>query len=70
MPLARSPVGEDGVVVDAQARERVGDVLRAIKGAYEKAGVEGEVGRSRGNHLVPVPAVGSFEQLNALLPAG
>jgi transposase len=41
-----------------------------IKGAHEKGGVEGEVGRLRRNHLVPVPAVGSFQQLNALLLAG
>ena len=41
-----------------------------IKGAHEKGGVEGEVGRLRRNHLVPVPAVGSFAQLNALLADG
>lgn len=38
-----------------------------IAGAHEKGGVEGEVGRFRRNHLVPVPAVGSFGQLNGLL---
>jgi transposase len=38
-----------------------------IAGAHEKGGVEGEVGRMRRNHLVPVPSVGSFEQLNQLL---
>lgn len=38
-----------------------------IEGAHEKGGVEGEVGRFRRNHLVPVPAVGSLAQLNALL---
>ena len=38
-----------------------------IKGAHEKGGVEGEVGRMRRNHLVPVPAVGSMVQLNRLL---
>jgi transposase len=38
-----------------------------IAGAHEKGGVEGEVGRLRRNHLVPVPAVGSIAQLNALL---
>jgi transposase len=38
-----------------------------INGAHEKGGVEGEVGRLRRNHLVPVPAVGSIAQLNALL---
>jgi transposase len=41
-----------------------------IRGAHEKGGVEGEVGRLRRNHLVPVPAVGSFAQLNALLTDG
>ncbi len=38
-----------------------------IAGAHEKGGVEGEVGRLRRNHLVPVPSVGSIAQLNALL---
>ena len=38
-----------------------------IEGAHEKGGVEGEVGRLRRNHLVPVPAVGSIAQLNLLL---
>jgi transposase len=40
-----------------------------IAGAHEKGGVEGEVGRLRRNHLVPVPAVESIAQLNALLSA-
>ena len=38
-----------------------------IEGAHEKGGVEGEVGRFRRNHLVPVPEVGSIAQLNRLL---
>lgn len=38
-----------------------------IEGAHEKGGVEGEVGRFRRNHLVPVPSVGSIAQLNQLL---
>jgi hypothetical protein len=38
-----------------------------IQGAHEKGGVEGEVGRLRRNHLVPVPAVASIGELNALL---
>jgi transposase len=38
-----------------------------IEGAHEKGGVEGEVGRLRRNHLVPVPQVGSIGQLNRLL---
>jgi len=40
-----------------------------IQGAHEKGGVEGEVGRLRRNHLVPVPAVASIAELNALLLA-
>lgn len=35
------------------------------QGAHEKGGVEGEVGRFRRNHLVPVPEVGSLAELNA-----
>ena len=38
-----------------------------IEGAHEKGGVEGEVGRFRRNHLVPVPSIGSIGQLNRLL---
>lgn len=38
-----------------------------IQGAHEKGGIEGEVGRFRRNHLVPVPSVGSIGQLNRLL---
>jgi transposase len=38
-----------------------------LQGAHEKGGVEGEVGRFRRNHLVPVPQVGSIAQLNLLL---
>jgi transposase len=38
-----------------------------IAGAHEKGGVEGEVGRFRRNHLVPVPTVGSIGQLNLML---
>ena len=41
-----------------------------IKGAHEKGGVEGEVGRYRRNHLVPVPAVGDLAELNAMILAG
>ncbi len=39
------------------------------EGAHEKGGVEGEVGRFRRNHLVPVPEVESFAELNELLRA-
>jgi transposase len=38
-----------------------------LGGAHEKGGVEGEVGRLRRNHLVPVPAVADLAELNALL---
>lgn len=38
-----------------------------VQGAHEKGGVEGEVGRFRRNHLVPVPSVGSIAKLNLLL---
>ncbi len=41
-----------------------------IQGAHEKGGVEGEVGRFRRNHLVPVPAVASLAALNRLILAG
>jgi transposase len=36
-------------------------------GAHEKGGVEGEVGRFRRAHLVPVPQIGSLKELNDLL---
>ncbi|MFE7114948.1 IS21 family transposase [Streptomyces sp. NPDC057654] len=36
-----------------------------IGGAHEKGGVEGEVGRFRRNHLVPVPEVTTLAELNA-----
>ena len=38
-----------------------------IEGAHEKGGVEGQIGWFRRNHLVPVPHVDSFEQLNAMV---
>jgi transposase len=42
---------------------------RGREGAHEKGGVEGEVGRFRRNHLVPVPEVGSLGELNERLVA-
>ena len=36
-----------------------------IEGAHEKGGVEGEVGRFRRRHLVPVPTFASLAELNA-----
>jgi transposase len=41
-----------------------------LEGAHEKGGVEGEVGRHRRNHLVPVPHVADLAELNGLLLAG
>ena len=38
-----------------------------IKGAHEKGGVEGDIGRFRRNHLVPVPEVDSLAELNELI---
>lgn len=38
--------------------------LPGIKGAHEKGGIEGEVGRFRRNHLSPMPVVGSLAELN------
>jgi len=37
------------------------------QGAHEKGGVEGEVGRFRRTHLVPVPRAGSLAELNAVI---
>jgi len=42
---------------------------RGKEGAHEKGGVEGEVGRYRRAHLVPVPEVASLAELNELLRA-
>ena len=40
-----------------------------IGGAHEKGGVEGEIGRFRRRHLVPIPKVASMVELNELLLA-
>ena len=40
-----------------------------VEGAHEKGGVEGEVGRFRRTHLVPVPEVDSLAELNARIVA-
>src|SRR5450755_1810360 len=40
-----------------------------LEGAHEKGGVEGEVGRFRRNHLVPVPEVADLAELNERLLA-
>ena len=39
------------------------------EGAHEKGGVEGEVGRFRRRHLVPVPKVATMAELDAILAA-
>jgi transposase len=39
------------------------------QGAHEKGGVEGEIGRFRRRHLVPVPKVASLAELNELITA-
>lgn len=39
------------------------------RGAHEKGGVEGEIGRFRRRHLVPVPRVGTLGELNASIAA-
>jgi len=41
-----------------------------VVGAHEKGGVEGEVGRFRRRHMVPVPKVSSMAELNRLLMEG
>lgn len=43
--------------------------LPGIGGAHEKGGVEGEIGRFRRRHLVPIPKVVSMVELNELLVA-
>lgn len=40
---------------------------KGLHGAHEKGGVEGEGGRFRRTHLVPVPTVDSLEELNERL---
>jgi transposase len=41
--------------------------LSGVQGAHGKGGVEGDIGRFRRRHLVPVPEVSSIEELNELL---
>jgi transposase len=43
--------------------------LPGHEGSHEKGGVEGEGGRFRRNHCVPMPRVDSIAELNALLEA-
>ena len=44
--------------------------IPGIEGAHEKGGIEGEVGRFRRRHLVPVPELATFSELNARMLAG
>lgn len=44
--------------------------IPGLAGAHEKGGVEGEVGRFRRRHLVPVPKVANLGELNEVLAAG
>ncbi len=44
--------------------------LVGLGGAHEKGGVEGEVGRYRRRHLVPVPEVESWPELSELIAGG
>ncbi len=44
--------------------------IPGIEGAHEKGGIEGEVGRFRRRHLVPVPEVLTLAELNARLLVG
>ena len=44
--------------------------IPGIEGAHEKGGVEGEVGRHRRRHFVPVPVAGTLRELNTRLLAG
>jgi hypothetical protein len=43
--------------------------MPGIAGAHEKGGVEGDIGRFRRNHLVPVPEVASLADLNVMIGA-
>jgi len=44
--------------------------LPGVDGAHEKGGVEGEIGRFRRRHLVPVPHVASLRELNVIIENG
>lgn len=41
--------------------------MPGIAGAHEKGGVEGDIGRFRRNHLVPVPEVATLAALDAMI---
>ena len=79
----RSPEDRVQLRLSAMGRERVENprfiALRShygfdsffcqpgIEGAHAKGGVEGEVGRFRRRHVVPVPDFGSLAELNAFM---
>ena len=44
--------------------------LPGVEGAHEKGGVEGEIGRFRRRHFVPLPDVRSLSELQELVAAG
>ena len=44
--------------------------IPGVEGAHEKGGVEGEVGRFRRRHLVPVPEVATLGELNTRMLTG
>ena len=44
--------------------------LPGVEGAHEKGGVEGEIGRFRRRHFVPLPSVASLAELQALVREG
>lgn len=73
--VARVLKGRDRVETDrfAQLRSHFGfDAFFCIPGeggAHEKGGVEGEVGRFRRRHLVPLPKVATLTGLDGLLAA-
>lgn len=44
--------------------------IPGVEGAHEKGGIEGDIGRFRRNHLVPLPAIATIAELNELVQAG
>ena len=58
------------VAMRSHYRSRSAFTLVGIEGAHERGGVEGEVGRYRRRHLVPVPSVESWAELDALIAHG
>ena len=65
-PARRTSAGSRS---DRTMASRPGIASQDHEGSHEKGGVEGEGGRFRRNHCVPMPVVDSVEELNALLEA-